>query len=60
MQRFSGDKSNEKLDTWVLDRVLAFFDKSRDHKGIHKSGVIIFLHLLGLDTTGHATKPHSR
>lgn len=60
MQRFSGDKSNERLDKWVLDRALAFFDKSREPNGIRKPGGIFFLHLLGIDTTGHATKPHSR
>jgi phosphatidylinositol glycan class N len=60
MQKFSGDGSNEKLDLWVLERVLNFFSKTLEPKGIHNKGNIFFLHLLGIDTTGHATKPHSR
>ncbi|KAF4520463.1 hypothetical protein B566_EDAN004714 [Ephemera danica] len=57
MQRFSGDGSNEKLDLWVLERTLKFFGSSQD---VHEFGDIFFLHFLGIDTAGHATKPHSR
>ncbi|KAK4311784.1 hypothetical protein Pmani_016741 [Petrolisthes manimaculis] len=51
------------LDTWVFDRVEAFF-KSASHdkrlnERLHQDRVIFFLHLLGLDTNGHAHKPHS-
>lgn len=51
------------LDTWVFDRVdefLAEASKNETLKGmIHEDKVIFFLHLLGLDTSGHAYRPHS-
>ncbi|XP_065343687.1 GPI ethanolamine phosphate transferase 1 [Cloeon dipterum] len=61
MQRFSGDGSNEKLDTWVFDRMKRFFfsASTKSDEKIGKKGVVLFLHLLGIDTAGHATKPHS-
>jgi phosphatidylinositol glycan class N len=45
------------LDTWVYDR----FEKLVQDKNLPPDeNSLIFLHLLGIDNTGHATKPHSR
>jgi GPI ethanolamine phosphate transferase 1 len=61
MQTFSGDGSNEKLDTWVFERVQRFFKATAfGNDKVKKQGTVFFLHLLGIDTAGHATKPHSK
>ncbi|XP_059482604.1 GPI ethanolamine phosphate transferase 1 isoform X2 [Neocloeon triangulifer] len=61
MQRFSGDGSNEKLDTWVFERVERFFKWSgKTDQKVQEKGVVFFLHLLGIDTAGHDAKPHSK
>uniref|UniRef100_A0A4W3JBH1 GPI ethanolamine phosphate transferase 1 n=1 Tax=Callorhinchus milii TaxID=7868 RepID=A0A4W3JBH1_CALMI len=55
-------KDASKLDTWVFNEVKEFFefasnkillDKMREDK------IVYFLHLLGLDTNGHAYRPMS-
>lgn len=70
---FSYDESFEdftkdaaQLDIWVLDRLKALLDEARSQgrsgdltKSLHAGKVVFFLHLLGLDTTGHAYRPHS-
>ncbi|KAG1698130.1 GPI ethanolamine phosphate transferase 1 [Nymphon striatum] len=52
-----------KLDTWVFDRVQQFFRKAKQNETLEKmvksDKVVLFLHLLGLDTNGHAHKPMS-
>ncbi|SJK98368.1 related to GPI ethanolamine phosphate transferase 1 [Armillaria ostoyae] len=52
-----------KLDLWVLDNLRDLFrnattDPTLDHQ-LRSDKVVIFLHLLGLDTTGHSYRPHS-
>lgn len=52
------------LDTWVLDQLTALFwnasaDPALDAEIRHEQNVF-FLHLLGLDTTGHSYRPHSK
>ncbi|RDD47130.1 GPI ethanolamine phosphate transferase 1 [Trichoplax sp. H2] len=53
-----------RLDTWVFDRVEQFFMKAKLNsslsKEVKKGGVLLFLHLLGVDTNGHAHKPYSK
>ncbi|ESN91299.1 hypothetical protein HELRODRAFT_108298 [Helobdella robusta] len=52
-----------QLDTWVFRNVQDFFSQSNESdtsKDLHKSKIVFFLHLLGLDTTGHVHKPHSK
>lgn len=53
-----------KLDTWVFDKVNEFFIEAKRNssldKEIKKNGIILFLHLLGVDTNGHAHKPYSK
>jgi hypothetical protein len=52
------------LDIWVLDQLKMLFrnattDKALDAQ-LRAPQVIFFLHLLGLDTTGHSYRPHSK
>lgn len=53
-----------KLDAWVFDHVKLFFRSAHSNQTLlHKLNedkVIFFLHLLGLDTNGHAHRPGSR
>ncbi|KAI7850090.1 Phosphatidylinositolglycan class N-domain-containing protein [Circinella umbellata] len=58
---FSGEASH--LDTWVFDHVKELFenakkDENLDNK-LRQNKIVFFLHLLGLDTNGHAFRPHS-
>lgn len=52
------------LDTWVLDQLHVLFrNASQDttlNSNLREDKVIFFLHLLGLDTTGHSYRPHSK
>lgn len=52
------------LDEWVFDRVKKFFETAKTDKELGKrvkeQGNVFFLHLLGLDTAGHAKRPHSK
>ncbi|XP_075682849.1 GPI ethanolamine phosphate transferase 1 isoform X2 [Rhinoderma darwinii] len=52
-----------KLDSWVYDHVKSFFRSAHsNHILLHKLNedkVVFFLHLLGLDTNGHAHRPGS-
>jgi len=45
------------LDTWVHER---FENLAKNRQLPDRNRSLIFLHLLGIDNTGHATKPHSR
>ncbi|ORZ24376.1 Phosphatidylinositolglycan class N-domain-containing protein [Absidia repens] len=61
-EEFSGDASY--LDTWVFDHVKTLFknatqDKTLDQQ-LRQNQNVFFLHLLGLDTNGHAHRPHSK
>ncbi|XP_075843761.1 GPI ethanolamine phosphate transferase 1 isoform X1 [Microtus pennsylvanicus] len=53
-----------KLDTWVFDKVKDFFDDARNNQSlfskVNEEKVVFFLHLLGIDTNGHAHRPSSR
>lgn len=58
-----GGSSHLRLDTWVFDEVKAFFKSShRDAelmKKLQQDKIVFFLHLLGIDTCGHSSKPYS-
>ncbi|KAJ3161507.1 Glycosyl phosphatidyl inositol anchor synthesis [Irineochytrium annulatum] len=59
-----GEKDASTLDTWVFDKVEEFLkgsvaDPELD-KLLREDRVIFFLHLLGLDTNGHAHRPYSK
>ena len=51
------------LDTWVFNKVAKLLQDSKTNetlsKLIHQKKVFFFLHLLGLDSNGHAHRPHS-
>lgn len=51
------------LDTWVLDQLHILFQNASEdatlNSNLREDKVIFFMHLLGLDTTGHSYRPHS-
>ncbi|KAK0220031.1 alkaline-phosphatase-like protein [Armillaria fumosa] len=52
-----------KLDLWVLEHLRDLFrnattDSTLDHQ-LRSDKVVIFMHLLGLDTAGHSHRPHA-
>jgi len=57
-------KDATELDFWVFDRVKQLFkDAEKDadlNARLRQDKVVFFLHLLGLDTTGHSYRPYSR
>ncbi|GIZ43827.1 hypothetical protein CKM354_000704000 [Cercospora kikuchii] len=57
-------KDATELDYWVFDRVKKLFkDAETDpelNNKLRQDKLVFFLHLLGLDTTGHAYRPYSQ
>lgn len=57
-------KDATELDTWVFDNVKALFAEAKTDEllnaQLRQDKNVFFLHLLGLDTTGHAYRPYSR
>ena len=53
-----------QLDTWVFDKVKDQFTAAKSNStldaALREDKTIFFLHLLGLDTTGHAFRPYSK
>lgn len=58
---FSTDKNTTHLDSWVFDKVKQFFHNAEHDNDLkeklHKKKILLFLHLLGTDTSGHTHKP---
>jgi phosphatidylinositol glycan class N len=58
---FSKDATH--LDYWVFDHVKDFLQKATGDQvlndALRQDKVVFFLHLLGLDTTGHSYRPYS-
>ncbi|KAJ6106965.1 GPI ethanolamine phosphate transferase 1 [Penicillium capsulatum] len=59
---FSMDATH--LDTWVFEKFHSLFESAKkdpelDRK-LRQDKLVFFLHLLGLDTTGHAHRPYSK
>lgn len=58
---FTKDASH--LDLWVLDRFKDLLKRAHNdaplNAKIREPGTVFFLHLLGLDTTGHTYRPNS-
>ncbi|RKF83047.1 GPI ethanolamine phosphate transferase 1 [Golovinomyces cichoracearum] len=52
-----------QLDTWVFKKVESFFSEATKNltlnSQLRQGKVVLFLHLLGLDTNGHAHRPYS-
>jgi phosphatidylinositol glycan class N len=60
-----GASSAVHLDTWVFDKVDEFFNQivpknPELEKRLRKDKIVFFLHLLGIDTIGHARRPTSK
>ncbi|KAF2226209.1 Phosphatidylinositolglycan class N-domain-containing protein [Elsinoe ampelina] len=57
-------KDATELDIWVFDHVKDFFTEASKNetlgRQIKQEGNVFFLHLLGLDTTGHGYRPYSK
>ncbi|BFZ53740.1 Glycosyl phosphatidyl inositol anchor synthesis [Savitreella phatthalungensis] len=57
-------EDSTKLDTWVFSRVQDMFERAQTDSALatalRQDRTIFFLHLLGLDTAGHAHRPYSR
>ncbi|KAI9754353.1 MAG: Glycosyl phosphatidyl inositol anchor synthesis [Chaenotheca gracillima] len=53
-----------QLDTWVFDKVKDLFASAAHNStldaSLRQDKNVFFLHLLGLDTTGHSYRPYSR
>lgn len=57
---FSTSAHTYLLDKWVFDRVKRFLkDPDTVEKLKNQEKLVLFLHLLGMDTSGHIHKPHS-
>ncbi|KAJ3098942.1 Glycosyl phosphatidyl inositol anchor synthesis [Phlyctochytrium planicorne] len=58
------EEDASKLDTWVFDKLDEFFKNSTSDDSLktllHSDKIVFFLHLLGLDTNGHAHRPYSK
>ncbi|RHY37313.1 hypothetical protein DYB34_000669 [Aphanomyces astaci] len=52
------------LDTWVYHKVQALLDDAKSNRTLFNqlqaNQVVFFLHFLGIDSNGHAHRPHSR
>ncbi|KAI5777781.1 Phosphatidylinositolglycan class N-domain-containing protein [Geopyxis carbonaria] len=61
MEDFTQDPTN--LDRWVFEHVEEFFDEAKRNPALNamlrEDKLVFFLHLLGLDTSGHAFRPYS-
>lgn len=65
LQDFSGKNgSSVILSEWVFNKVKLFFDESKSDEIIRrrlmKKKLVLFLHLLGTDVSGHIDKPNSK
>lgn len=53
-----------QLDVWVFDKVRDMFNSAKQNATLdaimREDKVVFFLHLIGLDTTGHAYRPYSK
>lgn len=53
-----------QLDTWVFEKVKSLFVSAKLNStldsALREEKTVFFLHLLGLDTTGHSYRPYSR
>lgn len=61
-QDFDANLGNQttRLDSWVFDAYSEWLQSSVAETVKNQNGIILFFHLLGCDTIGHAKKPHSR
>jgi GPI ethanolamine phosphate transferase 1 len=61
-ENFGADATH--LDIWVFDKVKELFAEARTNPELNAQlrddKIVFFLHLLGLDTTGHGFRPYSK
>lgn len=61
MEDFARD--GKVLDDWTFEHATEFlsaaFTNSSLREQLSRAGNVFFLHLLGLDTNGHAFRPHA-
>ena len=59
-----GTADSTMLDIWVFDKVKAMFQEARTNTTLNEmlrqDKIVLFLHLLGLDSTGHSYRPYSK
>lgn len=65
LQDFTGKNgSSILLSEWVFNKAKLFFKESKTNETIRlllmKKKLVLFLHLLGPDVSGHIDKPHSK
>jgi len=52
-----------RLDHWVFEHVAGLFERARTtpelDAALRQDRIVLFCHLLGLDTVGHSLRPHS-
>ncbi|KAL4812673.1 Phosphatidylinositolglycan class N-domain-containing protein [Aspergillus spinulosporus] len=62
LEDFTSDAT--ALDVWVFDKVKELFASAKDdpelNAKLREDKNVFFLHLLGLDTTGHGYRPYSK
>ena len=64
-ENFASHSDPSDTDSWVFDEVDDFFERALRGEDqdlrlkLRQDKIILFLHLLGLDTNGHTRKPHS-
>ncbi|KAI9347798.1 Phosphatidylinositolglycan class N-domain-containing protein [Zopfochytrium polystomum] len=58
------EKDAAKLDTWVFDKFDEFMKEAKSNatlaSQLRSDKVVLFFHLLGLDTNGHGHRPNSK
>ena len=58
---FSAGANTFLLDKWVFDKVKTFLtDSTKTFSLKNENHLVFFLHLLGMDTSGHTHKPQSQ
>jgi len=63
LEDFASANDHGALDEWVFERVTNFLLKeanASESKALEEDGNVFLLHLLGLDSSGHAHKPYSK
>lgn len=62
LEDFASANDHGALDEWVFERVIDHLKRANasESAAMNGDGNVFFLHLLGLDSSGHAHKPHSK
>lgn len=61
MEQFSMNSNVSMLDIWVFEKVKQFYANPENCKKLSSGKKqILFLHMLGMDTSGHIHKPYSQ